>query len=249
MTENHARPIVVATYNIHYSIGTDRQFAPRRVAEVIHSLHADVVALQEVGWHYRGQAGVDQFELLAQLTGLTVLQGLSRSHPNAHFGNAILTHLPVRRSSTLDLSVPLRAPRCALIAELESSGGAIRVVNVHLGLDPWERRTQVSRLISALDEDTSMPTLMLGDFNEWRGKPAYLEAVDRRLPECAKPESFHARRPMLRYDRIYASAHLKLDHARTVHAPPARRASDHLPVVASFLWRSAASAPPAAATP
>lgn len=233
MTKPTARAIVAATYNIHYSIGTDRRFAPARIADVILSLDADVVALQEVGWHYRGQAGVDQFDLLHHLTGLAVHVGLARNHPDAHFGNAILTRLPARATRTLDLSVRLRAPRCAVIVEFGAGADAFRVVNVHLGLDPWERRAQVKRLVEALDDNGSMPTLLLGDFNEWRRSPAYLEPIGQRFPVCSMPESYHARRPMFRFDRIYLSPHFGLTHEHVIHTAPARRASDHLPVVAT----------------
>ena len=108
MTTTPAHAIVAATYNIHYSIGTDRRFAPARIAELIASLNADVVALQEVGWHYRGRAGIDQFELLGHLTGLTVHPGLTRKHRYAHFGNAILSRLPAHHVRTLDLSARFR---------------------------------------------------------------------------------------------------------------------------------------------
>lgn len=237
MSEIHTPSLIAATYNIHYSIGTDRRFAPDRIADVILSLSADVIALQEVGWHFRGQAGVDQFELLARLTGFRVIQGLTRNHPNAHFGNAILTRFDVVRSDTIDLSVPLRAPRCALIAELEAGHARVRVANVHFGLDPWERREQVARLTRVLDQAPTMPTLLLGDFNEWRAAPAYLKPIEAMLPRFVMPESYHSRRPMLRFDRIYASGHLDLQHARTVQDRAARRASDHLPVVTSVKWR------------
>jgi endonuclease/exonuclease/phosphatase family metal-dependent hydrolase len=237
------RGLRAATYNIHYAIGTDGRFAPARIAEVVLSLGADLVALQEVGWHYRGQAGVDQFDLLHRLTGYAVHAGLSRNHPDAHFGNALLTRLPARRSRTLDLSIPLRAPRCALIVELESGADAFRVVNVHLGLDPWERRAQVKRLVAALDEAPSLPTLLLGDFNEWRRAPGYFEPIGVRFPEAAMPESYHTRRPMLRYDRIYASRPFGLAQGAALHNALVRRASDHLPVLAALDWRG--RAPPA----
>ncbi|MSO73822.1 MAG: endonuclease [Alphaproteobacteria bacterium] len=227
--------IVAATYNIHYAIGTDRRFAPERIADVILSLKADVVALQEVGWHYRGQAGIDQFELLGHLTGFEVHQGLARNHPDAHFGNAILSRLPARAATTIDLSVPLHPPRCAMFVEFGSGAEAFRVVNLHLGLNPWERRAQVKRLLSALDGAEPLPSLLLGDFNEWRRAPAYFDPISQRFPHCSMPESFHARRPMFRYDRIYASAQFSLSHEQVVHAAPARRASDHLPVVATLL--------------
>lgn len=236
MTTPPAHAIVAATYNIHYSIGTDRRFAPARIAELIASLNADVVALQEVGWHYRGRAGIDQFELLGHLTGLTVHPGLTRKHRYAHFGNAILSRLPAHDVRTLDLSARFRAPRCALIAEFDAGRGRLRVVNVHLGLDPWERRDQVARLMAALDETDALPTVLLGDFNEWRREPAYLEPVARRFPVAVLPRTYPARRPLLRFDRIYLSPPLGLAQAHALHAAPAHRASDHLPVVASLAW-------------
>jgi endonuclease/exonuclease/phosphatase family metal-dependent hydrolase len=231
------RAIVAATYNIHYSIGTDRRFAPTRIADVILGLNADVVALQEVGWHYRGCAGVDQFELLGELTGYTVHAGLVRYHQDAHFGNAILTRAPTRETRALDLSVRLRAPRGALIAEFGSGADAFRVVNVHLGLDPWERRAQVARLMASLDEAETVPTLLLGDFNEWRRTPTYLDPIEQQFPECGLADSYHARRPMLPFDRVYLSSQFDLVHSHAVDSPATRQASDHLPVVATIARR------------
>jgi len=234
MTATPPHGTVIATYNIHYSIGLDRRFAPGRIAELIGSFNADVVALQEVGWHYRGHASVDQFELLGNLTGHTVHAGLTRKHKNAHFGNAILTRLPAHDVRTLDLTARFRAPRCALIVELEAGPGRVRIVNVHFGLDPWERREQVTRLLAALDEVDPLPTVLLGDFNDWRREPAYLEPIAKRFPVSAMPQSYPSRRPFLRYDRIYVSPPLGLTQAHALHAAPAHRASDHLPVIATL---------------
>ena len=38
----------VATYNIHGAVGLDRRRRPERIAEVLASLEADVIGLQEV---------------------------------------------------------------------------------------------------------------------------------------------------------------------------------------------------------
>ena len=38
----------IATYNVHRCRGMDRRVLPRRIAEVLRQLQADVIALQEV---------------------------------------------------------------------------------------------------------------------------------------------------------------------------------------------------------
>ena len=38
----------VATYNVHDCIGRDGVYSPSRIVEVLRSLEADVVALQEI---------------------------------------------------------------------------------------------------------------------------------------------------------------------------------------------------------
>ncbi len=236
MTQAAPRVFDVATYNIHYAIGTDRHFAPVRVAEIVLALGAEIVALQEVGWHYRGRSGVDQFDLLRKMTGLEVHAGFTRNHARARFGNAVLTRWPARQVAALDLSVRFRAPRGALAVDLDWGGTVLRIVNVHLGLDPFERRIQVGRLLGLLAAKPAAPTLLLGDFNEWRRRPAYLEDVARLLPGIGAPPSFHARRPVFPFDRIYASHHFEIAHARAVHSPLTKKASDHLPVVGRVVW-------------
>ena len=39
--------ITVASYNIRKGLGTDRRRRPDRILEVLHEVHADIVALQE----------------------------------------------------------------------------------------------------------------------------------------------------------------------------------------------------------
>ena len=49
MAETDGLSFKVATYNIHSCLGTDRKFAPERIAQVIAELDADLIGLQEVG--------------------------------------------------------------------------------------------------------------------------------------------------------------------------------------------------------
>ena len=237
MAQTEQLPFRIATYNIHSCLGTDRQFSPSRIVEVIHDLRADVVALQEVGWHLRGQKDFDQFSYLATETGYHVSSGPVKAHANAHFGNALLTREPVVSLRLLDLSISYRVPRGAVDVDIVLGGRTVRIVNAHLGLDPWERQQQVKRLLAAVDKRSSVPIILMGDFNEWRRENPAMQALARRFPSYAAPQSFHARQPLLRFDRIYATSELVLSEVEVVRSALARQASDHLPVRARAEWR------------
>lgn len=223
-------PLTVATWNIHSCVGLDARFAPERTAKVIRSLDVDLIGLQEVGWHHRGEIGIDQFALLQETTGYAAIPGPTKHDRAAHYGNAVLTRLPVLAVEPLDLSLPIREPRGALAVTVAAAGRPVRVVVAHLGLDPWERNAQVTRILDFLDSRLPLPTIFMGDLNEWRPTAPRLRRLFARLPDCAAPRSFHARLPTLRLDRIFVSADLRLAGFDVVRNALTRRASDHLPV-------------------
>ena len=224
--------LTVASFNVHYAIGNDRRLDPLRIARTVAAFDADIVALQEVGWHYRGRAGLDQFDFLREQTGYEAHAGLTRSHARAHFGNALPARVSVRAVRPLDLSVRLCALRGAIDADVEIAGRMVRVINVHLGLDPWERCIQAGRLLDAIQPRPKGPLVLLGDFNDWRAKSAGIRELRAVLPHCLSPRSYPSRRPLLRFDRVYASAELVIGEGGVFEPSTTRRASDHLPVVA-----------------
>src|SRR3546814_18393127 len=77
------------------SIGGDRYFAMGRIVSVLEESDADVVCLQEVGWHRPTHHRIDQFAYLRERTDYTVVEGLVRDPLRARFGNALLTRLPI----------------------------------------------------------------------------------------------------------------------------------------------------------
>jgi endonuclease/exonuclease/phosphatase family metal-dependent hydrolase len=218
------------TWNVHSCIGTDRRFDPERVGAVLNGLGADIAGLQEVGWFRRGRRGFDQFAHLAASTGLHAVPGPTRDDGRSHYGNALLTRLPVREVRPLDLSVPMREPRAAIDADLDAGGTLLRVVVVHLGLDPWERAEQVARLLDRLGPDDGTPVLLMGDLNEWRVRSPRIRRLKERLPVEASAPSFPSRLPALRLDRAFACAPVRLHDVSAVRDASARTASDHLPL-------------------
>lgn len=223
----------IATWNIHSCVGLDARFAPDRIAEVIKELDVDLVGLQEVGWHHRGEAGLDQFAFLEKATGLKAHAGPTKHNARAHYGNAILTRLPVLKCAPIDLSIGRREPRGGLDSVVEVQGRPVRVIVAHLGLDPWERAKQVGAIIDLVAEQPDLPTLFMGDLNEWTPTSPRLKRLAEAFADCASPRSFHARMPTLRLDRIYASGGLTIPAYEVVRTVLTRRASDHLPVRAT----------------
>src|SRR5215813_4857224 len=68
-------PLVVASYNIHGCIGTDRKHDTTRVARVIREINADVLGLQELHAHGVGGDPSDETQLLAAVSEFEVVTG------------------------------------------------------------------------------------------------------------------------------------------------------------------------------
>jgi endonuclease/exonuclease/phosphatase family metal-dependent hydrolase len=250
--------LVVATYNVHACVGTDRRYDPARIAAVLRELGADIISLQEVGGQRRPGQLPDQAAFLARETGLEIVSGPNRNYRRSRFGNAILTRFPVLAVRYIDLSVPGCEPRGALDVDLDIGerleGQALRVVATHLGLRGGERHMQTNRLLAALaatggtaeaapvanaaGADTA--TLMMGDLNEWRGRRGGIRALDRELGHAPAPRTFPSWCPILPLDRIYAGPPALVRDVIVHRSPLARLASDHLPLRARLAWRAAA---------
>ncbi|MFQ5347107.1 MAG: endonuclease/exonuclease/phosphatase family protein [Rhodothalassiaceae bacterium] len=223
----------VATYNVHSCIGLDRRFAPERIAQAIRALDADVVAVQECGWHHRGARHFDQFSYLANATGYSVIEAPTKLHARAHYGNALLVRAPVVTHRVIDLSNPLHIPRGCVLAEVSFGDFAVTILNAHLGLTPWDRGQQIRRLAREIAE-VDGPLVLMGDFNNWSPHGAIGRRLAHRLPYCTGFVTFPARAPRLPLDRIYLSPELVFVDARAVRTPLTAVASDHLPVIADI---------------
>jgi len=230
--------IRAVSWNVHSCVGTDGVLDVARIADVLESLDADLIGLQEVDRRTEPILDLDQLAYLARRLDLHAIAGPNLIDHRGDFGNGLLSRLVPRRHDLIDLSVADREPRGAIDALFDVAGGALRVVVTHLGLGRVERAQQVRALRDHLtkpgDDD---PVVLLGDLNEWR--PGWLtrsQLVARPFAVETGHRTWPSGRPLLRLDRILAAPHPERFDTRTVDHALARRASDHLPIVADLEW-------------
>jgi len=224
----------VATYNVHACVGTDRRHDPSRVASVVGELDADVVALQE--FTYPASVAIESREPveLVTLDSYQCALGPTREIATRCFGNALLTRHPIVDVHRIDLSMDRREPRGALAATVDVGGTHVHLLATHLGLRVTERRFQVKQLLAYLDSVRHSLVVVLGDFNDWLPGRSAVHVLDHRLGRSASLRSFPSSRPLLSLDRIWIQPATALRRIFVHTSALARRASDHLPVVADI---------------
>lgn len=241
----------VATYNVHRWQGVNGRAVPdvARAGYVIEELGADVLALQEVLRPFPEDPGVeDTLGRLCDELDLHLAFAVTRRHRRGQLGNAILSRYPITSISVLDISYSRIERRGALAAHIGSAGGGLGVIATHLSLVDRTRRRQVQSLLEhpALN---SGPAVLMGDMNAWRkckGSQALEQSLNGALnlhDNFHWPASFPAARPLIALDRIYVrnADVVSISHHDTASA---RKASDHLPVVAEVRVKAEPEAAP-----
>ena len=234
--------LTVASYNIHGGVGRDGRRDVERVARVIESLDADIIALQEVESRRTPAGDLLQMDVLGHLVGHEAISGPTIARADGHYGNALLTRLPIRAVRKLDLTFGNREPRGAIDADFVMAGTPVRVIGTHLGLMPRERRHQVQRILETVAEQREGLTVLLGDINEWlvAGRP--LRWLHRRFGVCRAQRTYPAWFPIFALDRIWVHPQGALLRFEVKNTAEARAASDHLPVRAELAIGGAAPA-------
>lgn len=236
----------VLTYNVHSCRGRGGLPDPARIAEVIASAEPDVIALQELDVGRMRTGGVDQAHEIARHLRMD-----AHFHPALHveeekYGDAILTALPSRLIKAGPLP-SLCEPRGAIWVEVEASGQKIQVVNTHFGLRRRERIVQAETLAGVewlgSADCAAHPAVLAGDFNAIPRSRAYgilAEGLSRQVMAIPARATFPARLPVLRLDHIFTNRQARVLRLDVIDTPLARRASDHLPLLATVECLAAA---------
>jgi endonuclease/exonuclease/phosphatase family metal-dependent hydrolase len=251
--------LTLASYNMRKALGTDRRRDPRRVLQVLGEVGADIVALQEADRRTGGRASAVPHDLFKEHSpyrpvplGVRNRRALDRlprvsarlddwlkvdTRNIGWHGNAILVKPHIGVLDVAALELPTLEPRGAVLAELLVNDQPIRVVGLHLDLSGLWRRRQLQAILAAIQSrPQAMPTVLMGDTNEWRAAAGCLKELGDSYRIAPTGPSFHARRPVAALDRIIVDKALRIEGAGVHHSAAARMASDHLPVWARVGW-------------
>src|SRR6187431_2010989 len=114
--KGRVRTVRVATYNIHRGRGLDGRTRIERIAGVLASVDADIVALQEVVGASPLKPG--QAAEIGAALGMGWVMAPTRHLRNSLYGNVVLSRFPVRHHQQYDLSWKTCEPRLAQRVDL-----------------------------------------------------------------------------------------------------------------------------------
>lgn len=224
-------PLRVLSYNVH-GLRDDRA----ALTGLVRDLAPDVVIVQEAPrrfrWRHKCAALADDFGMVVAAGGMPSL------------GNLLLVSLRVRVHETWCLRYPLtpgRHLRGAAFARCTVPGGRFTVSGSHLATDAVERPDQAARWKEALAV-VEGPLIAGGDLNEGPGGGAWRtvadDLVDTATRSADAPLTFPATLPRLRLDALFVSPDIEVTRYEVVESDRARKASDHLPVLAELILPS-----------
>jgi len=232
------------SWNIHKGIGgRDRRYSLARIIDCIEAENPDIVCLQEVDRHVRRSRRDDQPRLLARsFRAHAVFQPTVHVGDGA-YGNLVLSRWPFTSRHRITLRLAGRKPRGAQLLVVDSPEGPLHLVHTHLGLAEAERRWQVDRLLGHMlfRAADGHPTVIVGDFNDWRDALGGGTLADRGFAQVTSPASrfrtFPAWLALGSLDKAFVRGGVDVRHARVVRTSLAKVASDHLPLVIDFHLR------------
>jgi endonuclease/exonuclease/phosphatase family metal-dependent hydrolase len=220
----------VVSYNLR-DLLDDRAALTR----VVHAVRPDVLCAQEVPRFWFARRRIQR---LARELGLVPVCGGRGSG-----GTAVLVAPGVRVLAAQVLRLPVAhwwtRTRGAATAVVDAGEGPVRVVSVHLPLQPHLRVDHARRVVARLAHDVQ-PTVLAGDLNEPAEGAAWavLQALAPVDVGAGRAEAtFPARGPHRRIDAVLATPDLQVDGVQVgdqvagVRRTDLEAATDHLPLV------------------
>ena len=226
--------LTFASYNIHKGVGLDRKRDPERILSVLHEIDADIMALQEADRRIGDRASVLPRAVIDD-THWRLVEVARRPRSIGWHGNALLVRRNIDVVSGEALDLPTLEPRGAACGAIVVEGVAMRIIGTHLDLSGLRRRDQIRSLLAHCRAcDRSLPTVIMGDFNQWGRQTGAMREFADDWQVITPGRSYPSRQPVATLDRIVASNHWNCVETAVHHTGLSSIASDHLPIKATL---------------
>ena len=225
--------IRLATYNIHKFVGRDGKRNEERILDIIGTMQANILALQE--FVLKDQSGnIAMVEEFAAKVGYHyIAQPMRRRRGMVQF-NLLLTRTPAHSNNLVTLPRDGFEPRGFITAKIKADGQELQIAATHLGLNPTARMRQIKLIVELCAQPNQAPFALLGDLNTMFPWEAAKRFLGQEFPGQQQPATFPARLPLLALDSIYLRPARMVQSLRTFTDGAARNGSDHLPLIADI---------------
>jgi endonuclease/exonuclease/phosphatase family metal-dependent hydrolase len=223
----------VGTYNVHGHKGIDGKIRADRTFDVVRHLHADCVALQEFV-NAPAQAGEPLIEHWARVLEMHAAYAPAFQRGGEEFGNALLSRWPIVEQHAHDVTLRGYRRRVVLEALVSVEGVLVQIMSLHLGVSPRERALQAERMFELCSATRADVHVVLGDFNEWSRFSAMSRRLRKHFDASRQLATFPSWAPVVGLDRVWVYPRGLVRETRVDTSAAARRASDHLPLVATI---------------
>lgn len=230
--------IRVAVYNTHWCTGVDGVLSPQRIVDVLKSLNADVIALNEIDRNYDPRSNYeDQLQIIAealemnyqfQKTTWKSAVPASGNKPR-EFGHAILSKQPIEFLKARIFDAYSRHYHGVLEAEIIVKDTPILFYVTHLDTDPSSLQSQAVQLKQWMTKREGTKILM-GDLNAGPDNSS-IRYIKNGMVDAFEEQpdafTFKSNNPTIRIDYIMGSEDVEFVNSRVVKT----LASDHFPIV------------------
>lgn len=146
----------VLTYNIHRGADSNNKTTLSEMGAYLKNMDCDIICLQE--------ALYPQFKKLKSILKLDGVFAANVKKPGMLYGVCIFSKYEILETSHIFLSSK-KEQRGLLSINIYSDGDRVNIINTHLGLDKYERYTQISEILDYTNR-LSGKIVICGDFNE-----------------------------------------------------------------------------------
>ena len=230
--------IRVMVYNTHWCTGIDGVLSPQRIIEVLKSVKADIIALNEIDRNYDPRSNYeDQLQIIAdslkmnykfQKTTWKSAIPASGNKPR-EFGHAILSKHPVEFLNARIFDAYSVHYHGLLETKIVIKDKPILFYVTHLDTDPASLQSQSVQLRQWMAEKKGTKILM-GDLNAVPDNPSIKYIKNGMIDAFAlQPNAFtfKSNNPTMRIDHIIGSEDVEFINSKVVKT----LVSDHFPVV------------------